>query len=89
VEFGTTPMPVGKREAFASGSLFGVPTFQCVPASGRMQVNYAIFLVAVNPAWREVVDIEFQKKAIIVVGSGRERIHVPARDLNLKMVGAS
>ncbi len=89
VEFGTTPMPVGKREAFASGSLFGVPTFQCVPASGRLQVNYAIVLVPVNPAWREVVDIEFQKQAITVVGNGRERIHVPARDLNLKMVGAS
>ena len=38
VEFGTTPMPVGKRETFAAGSLFGTPTFQWIPARGKQQL---------------------------------------------------
>jgi hypothetical protein len=87
VEFGTTPMPVGKREAFASGPLFGAPTFQCVPAMAKLQVTYAIFLAPVNPAWREILDIEFAEQTIVAVGNNRERMDVPARDL--KMIGAS
>ena len=87
VEFGTTPMPVGKREAFANGPLFGTPTFQCVPAMGKLRVNYAIFLAPVNAAWSEIVDIECGKQAITVVGNTHERMDVPARDL--RAIGAS
>lgn len=87
VEFGTTPMPVGKREAFANGPLFGTPTFQCVPAKGTLQVRYAIFLAPVNPAWRQILDIELGKQSITVVGNNHERMDVPAGDV--KMLGAS
>jgi hypothetical protein len=93
VEFGTTPMPIGKREAFANGPLFGTPTFQCVPAMGKLNVTYAIFLAPVNLAWRQVLDIEVGKQAITVVGAtaagSHERIDVPARNLKIAMTGAS
>ena len=87
VEFGTTPMPVGKREAFATGPLFGAPTFRCVPARGNVQASYAIFLAPVNPGWREILDIELGKQVITVVGSNRQRVDVPAQDL--KIIGVS
>jgi len=87
VEFGTTPMPIGKQEAFAAGPLFGTPTFRIVPAKGKLQVHYAIFLAPVNPDWREILDIEAGQKAITVIGSNQDRVNVPARDL--KMIGAS
>ena len=81
LEFGTTPMPVGKREAFAVGSLWGVPTFCCVPARGKLEAGYAIFLAPVNPDWREILDIQAAKDAIIVEGSNHESMEVPARGL--------
>ena len=87
VEFGTTPMPVGKREAFASGPLFGTPTFQCVPAMGKLRVTYAMFLAPVNPAWREILDIELGKQSIAVVGDNHERIDILASDI--RTIGAS
>lgn len=87
LEFGTTPMPVGKREAFETGTLFGAPTFQRIPARGKLQVAYAIFLTPVNPGWREILDIELDKQSITVVGNNHDRARVPAR--NLKMMGVS
>ena len=87
LEFGTTPMPVGKSEVFSAGSLFGTPTFTCVPALGRLQVSYAIFLAPVGSNWREVADIEFEKNAINVIGSSGQREQVAAHDL--RMIGAS
>jgi hypothetical protein len=82
VEFGTTPMPVGKREAFANGPLFDTPTFQCVPARGKLQVKYAIFLAPVNPDWRDISDIQFGEEAITIVGNNHQHIAVPAIDVN-------
>ncbi len=87
VEFGTTPMPVGKSQAFATGPLFETPTFTCVPALGRLQVSYAIFLASVGPSWREVADIELEENAISVIGSGGQCERVFAHDL--KRIGAS
>lgn len=82
LEFGTTPMPVGKHEAFATGSLFGTPTFQSVPALGKLQINYAIFLARVNSDWREILDMEFGKNAITVTGTSGTPVQVPARNLS-------
>ncbi len=87
VEFGTTPLPVGKAESFATGSLFGVPTFRCVPAKGKLKTSYATFLASVNPTWREILDIQPGKQAIAVVGSNHERVGVPARDM--RSIGVS
>jgi hypothetical protein len=84
VEFGTTPMPVGKKEVFASGPLFGTPTFQCIPAKGRLQTSYFIFLSSVNTAWREIRDVELGKQAITLAGDKNERIKLPARDLETR-----
>ena len=87
LEFGTTPMPVGKREAFRTGPLFETPTFQCVPAKGKLRVTYAIFLAPANPAWREILDIQSGEKAITIVGKNHESIRVPAS--HAKTIGAS
>lgn len=81
MEFGTTPMPLGKREAFASGPLFGMPTHRCIPAKGKLQTRYAVFLTTVSLSWREVLDIQVEKEQIQVLGSNRELIVVPAQDM--------
>lgn len=84
VEFGTTPMPVGRKEAFASGPLFGVPTFQCVPAKDQLQASYLIFLSPVDVGWRDIVDVEVGKQGITLTGTHEERLHLAARNLETK-----
>ncbi len=72
---------VGKREIFVAGLLFGTPTFECVPAKGPLQMNYAIVLSPVHWDWRKILDVELGRRAITVIGSNRERIELPAIDL--------
>ena len=57
LEFGSTPFPVGRREAFANGPLFDTPHFSVVPARSRRSLNYVAFLAEVRvPAAGMAVD---------------------------------
>ena len=77
LEFGSTPLPVGRREAFANGPLFGAPSFSIVPALGRATVRYVAFLSQVPAGLDEVSDIRLANREIHVVHP-TGRIHVPA-----------
>jgi len=83
LEFGTTPIPVGKYQTFARGPLFGTPTFRRVPAKGRLQVRYAMFVAPVSATVREISDIQLDQQAITVRGAGSALLRVPARDLKI------
>ena len=77
LEFGSTPFPVGRREAFANGPLFGAPYFSLVPALGRTTVRYAAFLTQVPAGLDDVGDIRRANGEIQVVHS-TGTIHIPA-----------
>jgi hypothetical protein len=85
LEFGTTPFPVGRREAFANGSLFGAPHFSLIPARSRKTVDYVGFLAAVPPGFREVGDIRRLPGEILIKGRGgrdsRGKVHLAASGL--------
>lgn len=57
LEFGSTPFPVGRREAFANGPLFGAPHFTLVPARGAKTVRYLAFLAPVPSGFGEIADV--------------------------------
>ena len=67
LEFGSTPLPVGRREAFANGPLFGAPHFSVVPSRGRKTVNYVALLAEIK-ALRDVDDIHCARGGILVKG---------------------
>ncbi|MGH9452031.1 MAG: hypothetical protein ACRD11_16090 [Terriglobia bacterium] len=71
LEFGSTPFPVGRREAFANGPLFGAPHFTVVPARGQKTVRYLSFLARVPRNFGEVLDVRAAGKEIRIIGSGR------------------
>lgn len=71
LEFGSTPSPVGRREAFAVAPLFGAPTFSMVPARGQKAVQYLSFLAQVPEDFAELRDIRLAKGEILIQGSGR------------------
>jgi hypothetical protein len=82
IEFGTTPFPVGREAAFAMGSLFGEPTFARVPAKGKLQANYAIFVTPVSRDWREIRDVQLGDGAIVVIAGNGDTVRLPARGLS-------
>ena len=82
LEFGSTPMPVLRREAFARGPLFNTPTFSTVAARARATIQYVAFLAEVPPDFGTLRDISLAKNEILVQGSARKPLlHIPASGL--------
>ena len=82
LEFGSTPSPVTRREAFAVSPLFDTPTFSIVPAKGKKTVSYVSFLAPVPEDFGWVRDIQTTKNEILIQGSGRRSsMHLPAAGL--------
>ena len=71
LEFGTTPIPVMRREAYAQSQLFGIPTFTCVSARGRKTIQYLAFLARIPDNFGHVQDIQVLENEILIVGSKR------------------
>lgn len=70
LEFGTTPIPVSRRENFmAGGPLFGVPTVACVPSRSTRTVRYLAFLVEVPMNFRELKDMRPEGKELLIFGA--------------------
>ncbi len=86
LEFGSTPFPVGRREAFANGPLFGAPHFSLVPAKGEKTASYLAFLSPVPKGFEEVRDIEARDKKIVVTGRNKRgvtvKLKIPAAGLH-------
>lgn len=69
LEFGTTPLPVPRRENFiAGGPLLGVPTTTYVPARGRKTVHYVALLAKTPKGFTDVRRIALDGEAIAIVG---------------------
>jgi hypothetical protein len=79
LEFGTTPFPVGRREAFAQPELLGTPTQALVPARSRRTARYLAFLAVTPSGFGAVRDVELSPREIVVFGSRRgARLHLRA-----------
>jgi hypothetical protein len=82
LEFGSTPFPITRREAFAVSPLFDTPTFSVVPAKGKATVSYLSFLTQIPEDLGEVRDIEVAQNEILIKGSGRRApLRLPAAGL--------
>ncbi len=86
LEFGTTPMPLGKEESFLAGSLFETPTFCRVPANGELSTGYVGFLAAVGKGWNEIRDVQVGENAISILGDSGRRVEIAARNLKQTIV---
>ena len=74
MEFGTTPLPVGKQDIFRMGNLFATPGWKCVPARGKGNVSYMAFLAAVSKSWRAIREVRLEKNSLVLRGSGRSEV---------------
>jgi hypothetical protein len=82
LEFGSAPLPVPRREAFARAPLFATPAFSTVPARGRLTAPYVAFLTRLPEGFNEVRDITLGKNEIQVQGvEPAQVVSVPASGL--------
>jgi hypothetical protein len=83
MEFGTTPMPVGKDATFSAGKLFDTHGWKRIPSRATQKVVYAAFLAEVPNYWRDVQDIQIEKNALVITGSGGgEKLTIAARGVS-------
>jgi hypothetical protein len=68
MEFGTTPMPLGREEVFRRGALFDSPTWATVPKQGEKAVRYLNFLAVIPAEVRSVNRMELHEDAIAFYG---------------------
>ena len=87
LEFGTTPMPVGKAETFARGLLFDTPTFRRIPAMSEQRVPYIAFLTKVGAGWRSIRNVQVGRDKIIVTEERGEQLEL--RATSVKKLGLS
>jgi hypothetical protein len=82
IEFGSNPLPLTRREAFAIGSFFGRPAFSCVPARGRLTARYLAFLSSIPVDFGELRDVKHGQDQILLCGTGRkDPLRLQASDL--------
>jgi hypothetical protein len=81
LEFGSTPMPIGKEETFARGSLFDTPTFRRIPAKSKLRAPYLFFLSKVSSEWRSIRDIQLGQDKIVITEERGTQLELKATGL--------
>lgn len=67
MEFGTTPLPLGREEIFRSGNLLGKSGWCVIPAQGERSARYLMFLFAVPTSVNAVDNVEVAEDAIFFI----------------------
>jgi hypothetical protein len=73
MEFGTTPLPLGREAMRHRGDLFGTPTDCAIPAHGERKARYLIFLFTIPPTMEAVEAAEIEDNGIALRGDGEAR----------------
>jgi hypothetical protein len=82
MEFGTTPMPIGKDAMFRTNEVLGKTGWTQIAGKGVRTTRYAAFLAVVPKRWRSIQEITFEKDNIAIRGPGRsELVRIPAKGL--------
>jgi hypothetical protein len=75
LEFGTTPLPLPRRENFLSGgSLFSTSTLAFVPAHGTRTVQYFALLSKLPEGFGRVDNISLDQEEIFINGTGNRSV---------------
>lgn len=83
LEFATSPLPLGLRDAILGGSLFGVPAMRCLPARALQRASYLMFATEAPHSWRTITGINVRGDLLRVMGPNPEEcIELTAQGLS-------
>lgn len=68
MEFGTTPMPMGREAIRAMGNLFDTPGSRMVPAGATLEARYIVAIAHVPPEWRKIANVAPDRGALLITG---------------------
>ena len=57
LEFGASPLPLGRAETLRRGNILGTPTMACVPPRGEIGAGYLMFLARWSSGSPQIADI--------------------------------
>lgn len=79
MEFGTTPLPLGREETARRGPLFNTPQQCIIPAGGKKIARYLIFLFTIPGGIDSIENVEAAGGAIVLYDQrGRPSLSIPA-----------
>ncbi len=70
MEFGTTPLAVGREQTLRRGNTLGIPTWCVIPARGKRTARYLFFLFVIPDGIHSIERVETKGNAI-TLGDGR------------------
>lgn len=68
MEFGTTPMPVGRDALRAMGTLLDTPSSRTIASRGVAHARYLAALTTVPASWRTIIDVQPEPDALRLIG---------------------
>jgi hypothetical protein len=79
MEFGTTPLPLGREETVRRGPIFDTPHQCVIPAGGKKTAHYLIFLFEVPSGLDAIENVEARGDSIVLYGqNGHPSLSIPA-----------
>jgi hypothetical protein len=79
MEFGTTPLPLGREETVRRGPLFGTPHQSVIAQGGKKTAQYLIFLFELPGGVDSIENVEAAGDAIVLYDrSGHPSLSIPA-----------
>ena len=68
MEFGTTPLPLGREETFRRGKLFDTPAWCVIPTRGKKAVRYLLFAFTLPSHIHSIENVEAVDDRIVLHG---------------------
>lgn len=68
MEFGTTPMPIGRDAMRAMGTLLDTPSSRTVGPGGILHTRYLAAIARVPAGWRSIADVQPEAHALHIFG---------------------
>ena len=78
IEFGTSPMPTGLKQAQEQKSLFNTPVFATLPGGGEVSTSYQLFATTVPFDWSGIKDLNTEKAVLILRDAQGQTLRIPA-----------
>jgi hypothetical protein len=73
MEFGTTPMPLGRDAVRAMGDLFGTPGSRIIRSGETLYTRYLAAIAPIPSDWREITDVVPGRDALTISGPHNSR----------------
>jgi hypothetical protein len=80
MEFGTTPLPLGRETNVSRGPLFDTQTCCVLPAGAERTARYLLFLFGIPPHVNSIENVEIQADTIVLVDQhSQPALTIPAQ----------